>query len=778
MSKRSSAAPQPPHHISGRLHVSGRSRFIGEEPRPSNLACVKVLASPFARARIRRFDAAVARSLPGVLAVLTHNDIPGQNQIGHPYPDEPLLPGAETAYAGQPVALVVAETALAAETALRKIEVDYEALEAVLTIEAALAKNMLYVPPRRIERGDFDVSYAGAPHRLEGEVRSGGQEHFYLETQRCLAMPLEDRGMLLYAATQSTAEVQEVAARVLGVTSKEITVEVPRLGGGFGGKERGANLWACLAALACHSTGRPVELRLSRSEDMRWTGKRHPFRSRYRVGFDGRGRILAYSVELCSNGGAFTDLSVAIMERAMLHADNAYHIPHVRIVGRACRTNLPPNTAMRGFGAPQGILAIETALERIARTLLLDPLQVRRVNAYREGQPTPYGQPVREAAARACLKRLADGAGYEKLRRENEAFNRRRAQRKRGLGVVPVKFGISFTTAFLNQGSALIWIYADGSVSLSHGGVEMGQEVNTKVAQVAARTLGVTLDRLRLESANTKRVGNASPTAASTGSDINGQAARDAALQLRRRLAPVAAAMLAEKTGRRVAPAQVNFADDQVWWRARPALCLGFSEVAHRAYIERVDLGAHGFYATRGLGFDREKGTGHPFHYFASGCGLVQAEVDLRSGHCRLLRVHIVHETAQSINAAIDRGQIHGAFFQGLGWCTGEEVVADDHGRYLAAGPSTYKIPCYRDLPDSFVVDMVTAPRRHAGVLGSKAIGEPPLVYGEAAYFAIKDAVESLADHRLDCGLALPATPEAVLLAVERMKHGKGTSFA
>ena len=777
--RRKAVEKENPVHLGGHLHATGRSLFIGEGAVPEDRAYVKVLTSPFARARILSIDSEGAASLPGVLAVLIHRDIPGENQIGHSVLDEPLLAATEVAYAGQPVALAVGRTPRIAEQAAAGIRVVYEELKPILSVEAALAIGSLYVPERRIEKGNVEKGFARSDHVLEGKVQTGAQEHFYLETQRCLAIPGEDGGMTLHSATQSTSEVQEVAARVLGVSSKEITVDVPRLGGGFGGKERTATLWACLAALACYRTGKAVELRLSRQEDMRWTGKRHPFAARYRLGFSRKGKILAYEVELNSNGGAYTDLSVAIMERAMLHAENAYFIPNVRIVGRACRTNLPPNTAMRGFGAPQAIFVIERALERMSRFLRMDPVRARMINAYRAGQSAPYGQAVREPGAADCLRRLTKNAAYIRLRSETDRFNRDHPQVKRGLGLVPVKFGISFTTSFMNQGSALIWIYADGSISLSHGGVEMGQEVGTKVAQVVARELGVKLNRIRIESANTKRVGNASPTAASTGSDINGYAALDAARQLKRRLLPVAACLLREKTGTKHDPKNLETGDDVFFDRRKPAMCVGFADVVHRAYRERVDLGAHGYFRTPGVHFDRARGRGHPFSYFVSGCGLVQAEVDLLSGASRLILVYIVHETSRSLNQEIDRGQIAGAFFQGFGWCTMEEETTDEKGRYRAAGPSTYKIPTIRDLPETFMIDLVERNRRQASVFGSKAIGEPPLIYGEAAYFAVKDAVESIAGHCRESDLAMPATPEAVVLAVEKLgTEDGGIGFA
>jgi len=562
-----------------------------------------------------------------------------------------------------------------------------------------------------------------------------------------------------------------VAAKVLGLRSKDITVDVRRLGGAFGGKERAATIWACLAALACYKLRRPVELSLSRIEDMAWTGKRHPYLVRYKVGFDKEGRIKAYEVELNSNGGAYTDLSMAILERSMLHADNAYYLPNARIIGRACRTNLPPNTAFRGFGAPQGIFAIEYIMERIARKLGVDPLEVRKRNAYTEGQQTPYGQAVHETAVLEMFERLEKKAKYQELRNGVDQFNAKSRDLKRGIGVVPVKFGISFTSAFLNQGSALVLVYADGTVSLSHGGVEMGQEVNTKVAQVVARELGIALERIRVESSNTKRAANASPTAASTGSDLNGQAARNAAKQIKERLVPLAARMLAERSGRTYDATDIVFQDDLIFDAKQPEVKTSFPELVHQAYLERIDLSAHGFYATPGVYFDRQTGKGHPFYYYVWGCCLALVEVDVLTSSHRLLETYIVHETGKSLNPAIDRGQIEGAFIQGYGWCTMEEIRFDGQGRYLAVTPCTYKIPTIRDLPEKFEIEMVQTERHGSSVYGSKAIGEPPFIYGMAAWFAIKDAVESLSGHRKEADLPHPpATPQAVLVAVEEMK--------
>jgi xanthine dehydrogenase large subunit len=756
-------------HISGRLHVTGASKFIGDEIRPTGMQFIKLVFSPYAHAEILSIDISEAEAVKGVAAVLTWKDIPGENQINHIYMDEPLLPETKVNYVGQPVVIVVAKSDKIAEQAAALVKIKYKELKPVLTVEEALAKNLLYIPERKIEQGNVKKAFETAPHTISGIVQTGTQEQFYMESQRCWAIPSEDGEITLYSATQSTSEVQETAAHVLGKKNKDITVDVKRLGGAFGGKERSATLWACLTALAAERTKLPVELKLSRLEDMTATGKRNPFKMHYKVGFDEDGRILAYDVVMDVNGGAYTDLSVAIMERGMLHADNTYYLPDAKIVAHACRTNLPPNTAFRGFGAPQGIFAIETVMHRIGRFLKKDPFEVRKVNFYKDGETTPYKQIVHEACCLELFNKLEETAQYAKLKNEIKQFNQKHKYLKRGVGAVPVKFGISFTTAFLNQGSALVLVYTDGTISLSHGGIEMGQEVNTKVAQVVARVLGVSIERIRQESSNTKRTANASPTAASSGADINGNAARIAAEKIRNRLAKAACDYFKEKDKGHFKSEDLIFAYDKAYISIRPEISIAFEELVHYAYNHCVDLCAHGYYGVPGIYYDREKGEGTPFYYFVYGCGLVVMEIDIYTGMSRLVNVIIVHETGESLNPEVDKGQVIGAFYQGYGWSTMEEEVFDEKGHYLALTPSTYKFPCIRDYPDRLTVELIDRKRVHASVMGSKAVGEPPLVYGEAAYFAIRDAIESMSDYTRESDLAMPATPEATLMAIEKM---------
>jgi xanthine dehydrogenase large subunit len=642
-----------PWHINGPLHVKGASKFIGEDIKPEGLLHARFLFSPVAHAIIRKLDISKALALKGVSDVITHKDIPGVNQIGHVIKDEPLFPEQEIMYAGQPLAMVLSPFPRIAEQAVKLIELEYEELHPIFDIDEADKKQEWYVPERKIENGDVLQALKAAKYTLSGIVESPNQEHFYMETQRCRAVPGEGNTLTLYSATQSTMEVQEVLSHVLNIPANQIILDVRRLGGAFGGKERAGTLWACLAGLGAFVTQHPVEVKLERTEDMLATGKRHPFKSRYKVGFDETGKITAYDVELLSNGGAYADLSIAVLERAMFHAENAYFIPHVRIRGRACRTNLPPNTAFRGFGAPQGIFVIETIIEEIAHKLNLDALEVRLGNLYRKGDLAPYGQAVNESHLSSLYTRLKKVSSYSRLKNAVEKFNTANTENKQGIATVPVKFGISFTTALLNQGSALIWIYIDGSVSVTTGGIEMGQEVNSKVALVVAGVLGISLSKIKVESSNSQRVGNASPTAASTGSDINGNAARIAAEQIKERLSRLAAELLFEQFKQKIQPKDISFSDDKACPKHKSSFYLEWTALIRAAYNGRISLGAHGYYATPKLQFDREKGKGHPFAYYVYGCALVRVEIDTLTGDSKLLNTYIVHETGPSLHEDI-----------------------------------------------------------------------------------------------------------------------------
>ncbi len=747
-------------HLSGKLHVCGTSRFIGEENLPQGMLYAHVVTSNVAHGEIVLIDDSELEMISGFRYLITARDIPGKNNIAHGNGDnQPLLPDKLVKYYGQPVAIVLADDAWTAEYAAGKVKVEIKELKPILSIEEAVEASEYYINPRRIERGDPDKGFAEADLIIEKTIETGAQEHFYLETQRCLAIPEDNGCFTLYSSTQSTSETQEVTAHVLGLTSNKITVDVKRLGGAFGGKESQATLWGALSALGAYVSKKPVLLQLRRPTDMQSTGKRHPFKNKFKLGVKSDGRITAFENILYSNGGAYTDLSIAILERGLYHSDHAYYIPNSTFVGYPCRTNLPPNTAFRGFGAPQGIMSIEYALDIASRKLGIDPLEIRRINCYKENQTTPYGMDVFEPVGAEMLSLLSENVDYIALREQVDRFNEVNKHKKQGIGVIPGKFGISFTAGFLNQGSSLVWIYADGTISVSHGGIEMGQQVNTKVCQVVAETLGVNMDRIRIESANTKRVGNASPTAASTGSDINGYAARNAALKLKERLLLIAESYW--KDNGLVIKHEIVIDKD---FFVSGDIKVPFSDLVHYAYFNCVDLGAHGYYHTPGIEFDHEKGKGRPFAYFVYGAALSLVEVDLYTGEYSLKKVSIVHDNSSPINAEIDKGQIYGAFTQGYGLCTMEELPYDKKGRYLAVNPSTYKIPCIKDIPDDFNVDMVTVEREHASVMGSKAVGEPPLIYGLSVWLALFDVVKKCNPDYDD--LKFPATPEAVLMAI------------
>ncbi len=757
-----------PQHLSGKWLVTGKARFIFDEPKPKDLQFVKILTSPHAHARIVSIDKSQAQNIKGVSTVLSAEDIPGKNQIGVVAKDEPLLPHSKVNYVGQPVVIVAADSVAIAETAIKQIKIKYKLLKPILSINQALKNNSLLSEIRKIESGNIQKGFAQSDYVIEGLVNTCSQDHFYLETQIARAIPTEDNEFIIQSATQSPSEVQDVVARVLGLKNKDITVDVRRLGGGFGGKERAATIWACLAALAAYKTRKPCELRLSRVDDMSWRGKRHPMECKYKVGFNKDGKMKAYAIEFNIKGGAYTDLSLAIMQRAMVHADNAYFMPNARIIGRPLRTNFPPNTALRGFGAPQGIFAIEYTMERISHKLKIDPIKIRQANLYQTGQKTPYGQKIQDSNLSELFDRLKKNSGYDKLVQDVHKFNHKSNYIKRGIGITPVKFGLSFTKISHNQTSALIWIYEDGTISVSHGGIEMGQEVNTKVAQVVEKQFGVSLDRIRIESNNTRRIGNSTPTAASACADLNGNAAKIAADKIISKLKHFAQKLLYQKQKTKLE--NIVFKNNIIFDKQNPKSFITFTDLVKMAFAERIPLCAHGFYKTPNINFDPIKGQGSPFLYFVYGCALSLVEVDVLSGNFTIKKTYIVHEMGKSLNIAIDRGQIEGAFLQGVGWLTIEELLYDDKGFCITNTPSTYKIPTIKDIAQELNIEMIERDTPYSSVLGSKAIGEPPLIYGESVFFAIKNAIESVADYKFETNLTIPATPESIIMAIEELK--------
>jgi len=757
-------------HDSAVGHVSGGALYLDDIANVPGTLHAALVLSPHAHAGIRAIGLSRALAAPGVVAAISARDIPGNNDIGPIRAGEPLLPPDVVEYEGQPVAAIAAATLDQARAAARLVDIDYDILEPVLSLEEALARGQFLVPSQIMTRGDVDAALESAPHRVSGALRCGGQDHFYLEGQIALATPGEGHDMHVLSSTQHPTEVQHGVAHLLGIPFNAVTCEVRRMGGGFGGKESQATMIAGIAAVLAWKTRRPVKLRLPRDDDMRATGKRHPFLFRYDVGFDDSGVIAGLDLMLAANGGNAADHTPAVLTRAMCHADNCYWLAHLRFTGHACKTNIASNTAFRGYGGPQGMLVIETIIDIVAGHLGKAPEEVRARNFYGIGENniTPYGMTVEDnIIARVVdeLERNVDPAGW---RQEIAAFNAASPIVKKGLAMMPVKFGISFNRPALNQAGALVHVYADGSVSLNHGGTEMGQGLFVKVAQVVAEAFQIDIDCIRMSATSTAKVPNTSPTAASSGSDLNGMAALDAALRIKARMSDVAAAHFG------VAPGAIVFAQNRVYADNRS---LSFAELAALSWEKRVSLSATGYYRTPKIHWDFATNSGRPFYYFTYGAAATEVAIDTLTGETRVLRAEIVQDCGRSLNPAIDLGQIEGAFVQGMGWLTSEELVWDDKGRLRTHGPSTYKIPGSRDVPAVFNVRILPdAPNREETVFRSKAVGEPPLMLAVSVWLAIRDAISSLSGHRLSARLDAPATPERVLAAVDDMR-GRARSF-
>jgi xanthine dehydrogenase large subunit len=756
------ASGQSSTHDSAALHVTGAAAYVDDLPElPGTLHCAPVLSSQ-AHARLKSLDLHALRAMPGVVAVITAADLASDNRLGAVLKDEPILPADTVEYLGQPIAIVVAESVKAARTAARQAVVGLEPLLAILEIDQALAARSWVLPPAQLVRGDPDAALQAAPHRLGGRLRIGGQEQFYLEGQIAYALPQEGGAMKVYSSTQHPSEVQHWVAHALGLPSSAVSVECRRMGGGFGGKETQAGHVAVWAALAADATGRPCKLRLDRDDDFLVTGKRHDFRVDYEAGFDADGRIRGLRLQLASRCGFSADLSGPVNDRAMFHCDNAYFLEHVAIDSFRCKTHTQSSTAFRGFGGPQGMLAIEEVLDAIARHLGLDPLDVRLANLYGPAprHTTPYGMAVEDNIAPALMAQLEQDADYRRRRAAIEAHNADDPVLRRGLALTPVKFGISFTATHLNQAGALVNVYGDGSVRVCHGGTEMGQGLHTKVLQIVADELGLPLSCVRIAATSTDGIPNASATAASSGTDLNGKAAQAAARDIRLRLAD----LFARQVG--ADPQAVRFADGVV---SCPQASLAFVELVKLAWQARVQLWSDGFYATPKIHYDRATMRGRPFFYFAYGAAATEVAVDTLTGETRVLRVDILHDVGRSINPAIDRGQIEGGFVQGMGWLTSEELVWDGQGRLATHAPSTYKIPTAGDVPADLRVAFWNEANREDSVFHSKAVGEPPLMLAISVLHAIRDALAGLRPGR-PVELDAPATPQAVLFAAQRMR--------
>jgi xanthine dehydrogenase large subunit len=741
--KTSSAGRAVPHE-SARGHVTGDALYTDDLVGrfPHLLHAWPVLAA-HAHARLTSLDVAPALAEPGVVTTLTAADVPGEGDSGAARHDEPLFP-REVMFYRQPVAWVLADSLEAAQRGAALVTASYERLAAILTIDQAIAAGSYLTDPFRLSRGDVSVVEQSSL-RVAGELTIGGQEHFYLETQSAIAWMDEAGGVAVHSSTQHPAETQDIVARVLGFRRHQVTVECLRMGGAFGGKEVQANAWAGVAALGAWKTRRPVRVRLTRELDMALTGKRHPYLARYSAGFTRDGHIEGLRLELYSDGGWSLDLSEPIMWRSLFHCDNAYYVPAMDVSGRVCRTHKVSQTAFRGFGGPQAMLVIEDILSQAAQRLTIPGDVIRERNFYREGEKTHYGQVV-EGAPRLGLiwTQLKESSRFDARRSDVAAFNTQHDQVKRGLAITPVKFGISFTAAFFNQGGALVLIYRDGTVQVNHGGTEMGQGLFTKIQQLAADALGVMPDRVRMMSTRTDKVPNTSATAASASTDLNGAAVVDACMQLKARLAAVAS--------------DLPGAD-----------AMSFAELCEVAYMQRVPLFAQGYYRTPGIHFDRGTGLGKPFHYYAFGAAVSEVEVDRFTGAYRLLRTDILEDVGDSISPVIDRGQIEGGFLQGVGWLTLEELVWDQEGRLATGSASTYKLPSWSEMPEVFEVSFLERATQPGVVFGSKAVGEPPLMLAISVREAIRDAVAAFGEGEV-VTFPSPATPEQVFFAVRRVR--------
>jgi xanthine dehydrogenase large subunit len=752
-------------HESARAHVTGAAKYVDDLWQSlTNVAHLWPVCSPHARARVVSIDKSAALNEPGVLCVLTADDVPGENDTGPARHDEPLFP-SEVGHHGQAVAWVAAETEELARLAAAKVLVSYEPLPAILSIEAAIAAGSFHTDLERIRRGEPEQALASARHRLEGELWVNGQEHFYLETQAALAWVDEADSVFVQSSTQHPTETQEIVSRVLKRAKNQIVVQCLRMGGGFGGKETQANAWAAVAALVAVKLRRPARARLTRYQDMVLTGKRHPFLGRFAVGFDDAGKLRALSLDLFSDGGWSLDLSSPVLFRAMFHADNCYLVEHMQVTGRVCKTHMVSHTAFRGFGGPQGMIMIEDIIARVARYLDLPPDVVRQRNFYQPGDCAHYGQPVRDAdRIQRIWDELKASSDFDARQAETLEFNRQNAYLKRGIAITPVKFGISFTTAFYNQAGALVLIYTDGTVQVNHGGTEMGQGLHTKMLQIAADGLGLPLDVIRVMPTRTDKVPNTSATAASSGSDLNGAAVLSACRTLRRRLSEVAARHF------HTHPEDIQIEDGSVFPFSQPGAAVSFKTIVLEAYQQRVPLFSSGYYRTPNIHFDRVKGTGKPFHYYAYGAAVSEVELDAFSGQYTIRRADLLHDVGDSISPLVDRGQVEGGFIQGIGWLTTEQLVWNAEGALSSSGASTYKLPSLGECPPELNVALLERAKEPNVVYGSKAVGEPPFMLAFSVREALRAAVSAFAGPGQVVELASPATPEAVFWAIEKVK--------
>jgi len=758
-------------HESAQKHVTGKAAYIDDLKTPADALHVALGLSPVAHGRLTSLDLDAVRQAPGVVDVIAFGDVPGHTDIGPVFPGDPIFVDREISYAGQCLFAVAATSLQAARRAVKLAKLDIDEQPASLDAVTAVEREELVRPTHVQERGDWQSALEKAPQLIEGDLFVGGQEHFYLEGQACIVVPTEDEGVVVHTSNQHPSETQKLVAEVLGIPFHAVIVEVRRMGGGFGGKETQASPWACMAALIARRTGQATRLRLPRSEDMRATGKRHPFHNRYRLAVDHEGVIQGGDITVIGDCGYSPDLSDAIVDRAMFHADNAYSLGNARITGHRARTHTASNTAFRGFGGPQGMMIIEAAMDDIARRVGTDPLTIRKRNFYREGHDvTHYGQQVDQIKLlHTLVETLESSSEYWTRRGAITAFNEASPIIKKGLALTPVKFGISFTAQHLNQAGALLHVYTDGSIMINHGGTEMGQGLHTKICQVVARELGLDLDSVRISATRTDKVPNTSPTAASSGADLNGMAARDAASKLRERLFDFATVHFEDgldREGMRLEDGMLIAGHGESERR------IPWGELVQTAYLNRISLSEKGFYATPLIYYNRASGQGRPFYYYAFGAAVSEVSVDTLSGEYQVDRVDILHDVGDSLNPAIDMGQVEGGFIQGMGWLTSEELKWNDKGMLISDGPATYKIPTFGDLPPVFNVSLLEGhPNSMASLYRSKAVGEPPFMLGISVWSALRDALSSLTGYQSSPHLDTPATPDHVMLAANAVRQ-------
>ncbi|MCP4488400.1 MAG: xanthine dehydrogenase molybdopterin binding subunit [Gammaproteobacteria bacterium] len=753
-------------HESAHLHVAGEAAFVDDIAELAGTLYAAPGLSERAHANIKSIDLDAVKAAPDVVAALTADDIPGHNDCGPIIKDDPILADGRVQYFGQPIFVVIARTMIAARKAAKKAVIEYDDLPAVLDVKTARRDESWVLPPAHLQRGDAQSAMNESQHRLSGEISIGGQEQFYLEGQISYAAPREDGCIHLWCSSQHPSEMQQVVAHALNMDFNQVLVEMRRMGGGFGGKESQSAIFACIASIAAKHLNRPVKMRLDRDDDIMITGKRHGFHFDYQIGYNDAGLIQAVDIDMAAQAGFSADLTGPVVARAVCHLDNAYYLKDVSINAFSCKTNTQSNTAFRGFGGPQGAIAIEYMVDSIARKLGIDALEVRKLNYYGSNgrNVTPYGQTVEDNVMPELSAQLEQSSNYQQRRKEIQTFNKNSPVLRKGLAMTPLKFGISFNLVHFNQAGALVHIYTDGSVLVNHGGTEMGQGLHTKVAQVVARELGISVHRIRATATDTSKVANTSATAASTGADLNGKAAQDAARKIRDRLAEFAGQHFDGNAG------EVEFADDVVSLGNKS---LPFHEFIVLAYQSRIQLWSDGFYKTPGLHWDGANMQGSPFYYFSYGAAVSEVIVDTLTGESKLLRADILHDAGNSINPAIDIGQVEGGFIQGMGWLTSEELVWDGNGRLSTHAPSTYKIPSISDCPAEFHTNLFDNQNVKDTVLRSKAVGEPPLLLPFSVFFAIRDAISSVDDHKLNPPLRAPATPEAILDAVTAVREGQ-----